>query len=102
VRVLRRDYGKPARSLRTIAVESHPHLAGGWIKGGSARFESAARTSGICPTRCLLAARESDGIALSDPSPDENIERPGDDAQQCDADHGQQSLSPLVTCAGIV
>ena len=102
MRVLRRDYGKPARSLRTIAVEISAALGRRLDQRRLGSVKSAVRTSGICPTRWLLTAREPDGIALSDPSPDENIERPGDDAQQCDADHGQQSLSPLVTCAGIV
>ena len=47
VRILRRNYGKPGRSLHTIAAKLGRNVAGYWFKGGLARFELAARIPGI-------------------------------------------------------
>ena len=47
VRILRRDYGKPGRSVRTIAAKLGRTCQSIFFKGGSARFELAARISGV-------------------------------------------------------
>ena len=47
LRVLRRDYGKPGRSLRTIAAKLGRTCQAVKFKGGIARVELAARIPGI-------------------------------------------------------
>ena len=63
LRILRRDYGKPGRSLRTIAAKLGRTCQGVNSKAASARVELAARIPGI-GKRDVKAQRSSAAEAL--------------------------------------